>query len=88
MVAKLADLQVTSFKTHITSACVAGIANDDGLVVIGYHDGAKNTAPPTTASVFAPGCILFLKDGTSAATNMVANTGTTASVTWTVFTLS
>ena len=88
MVAKLADLQVTSFGTKLSSACVAGIANDDGLVVIAYNDTTLCANPPTTASVFAPGCLVFQKGGTSAATSLLANTGTTASVTWTVFTLS
>jgi len=88
MVLKKTDLQVTNFKTPITSACVAGIANDDGLVVICYHDGALNSSIPTTASIFAPGCLCFRKDGTSSSTNLYANSGTTASVTWTVLNIS
>jgi hypothetical protein len=88
MVLKKADLQVTSFGTPITSACIAGISNDDGLVVIGYQDGSLCTNPPTTASVFAPGCLIFKKNGTSASTNILANTGTTASVTWSAWTVA
>lgn len=85
---KLVDLQVTSFGTRLTTACVAGISNDEGNVVIAYQDGALCAKPPTTANVFAPGCLVFMKNGTSASTNMLVNTGTAASVTWTVLTLS
>jgi hypothetical protein len=88
MALKLKDLQVTNFYTKITSAFTAGLANDDGLIILGFNDGDKYTNPPTTASMFAPGCIVFQKNGTSASTNIVGNSGTTASVVWTAFTIS
>jgi hypothetical protein len=88
MALKKTDLQVTNFATPISSTCVAGIANDDGLVILGWYNGALGTTAPTTASVFAPGCILFIKQGTSTTTNVVVNSGTTASVVWTAKTIN
>ena len=88
MAVKLKDLLVTNHSFPITSSCFGILANDDGLVILGSYDSAKYTAPPTTASIFAPGCIMFNKSGTSASTSLVGNTGTTASVTWTAFTIS
>ena len=88
MALKLADLQVTNHSFPITSAVFGILANNDGLVVIGTYDSSKNSTVATTASVFAPGCILFNKAGSSASTALVGNTGSTASPTWTVFTIS
>ena len=88
MALKKADQQVTNFATYISSQCYGGLANDDGLVILGWYTATTGTTAPTTASVFAPGCILFLKNGTSASTNIVANSGTTASPTWTALTIS
>jgi hypothetical protein len=85
---KIADLNVTSFFTPIVSSTWAGLANDDGLVVFGWFDSALKAAPPTTASIFAPGCIMINKGGTSTSTAIVANSGTTASVTWSTLTIS
>jgi hypothetical protein len=88
MVLKLADLSVTSVYTPINSSTFAGLANDDGLVILGWWDSALCTTPPTTASVFAPGCIMLNKSGTSTSTVMRANSGTTASPTWTVLNIN
>jgi hypothetical protein len=83
-----ADLEVTNFATPISSTAIAGISNDLGLLVLGWYNGALGTTAPTTASVFAPGCVLFIKQGTSSTTNVVVNSGTTASPTWTAKTIN
>jgi hypothetical protein len=88
MTTKLNDLQVTNFATPISSTCVAGIANDDGLVILGWYNGTTGTTAPTTQSTFAPGCVLFVKQGTSSTTNIVFNSGTTAAVVWTAKTIN
>jgi hypothetical protein len=88
MALKLADFNVTSYYTPINSATYAGLANDDGLVILGWWDSALCTDPPTTASVFAPGCIMLNKSGTSTSTVIKANSGTTASVVWTVLNIN
>jgi hypothetical protein len=85
---RLADLEVTNVATPVSSTCIAGISNDDGLLVLGWYNGALGTTAPTTASVFAPGCVLFVKQGTSSTTNIVVNSGTTASVVWTAKTIN
>ena len=82
--AKLVDLHVTKFMTALSSACYAGLAAPDGTVVLAYLDSALSASKPTTASTFAPACIL-IDYGTAA---IWVNTGTTASVTWTSLTIN
>jgi hypothetical protein len=88
MAIKNKDLQVTNFYTKISSSTYAGIANDDGLVVLGWWDSALSGDPSSVQSTFAPGCIMLNKSGSSTATVIKANSGTTASVTWTVLNIN
>ena len=88
MALKLVDQNVTSFYTQIASGVWAGLANDDGLVIFGFYDSSLCNVPKSTASIYSPGCILINKAGSSASTAIIGNSGSTASPTWTAYTIS
>lgn len=85
---KRVNQNVTSFRTPITSSCVAGLADDNGLVVLAFFDSSKCTIPPLTAGIYAPGCLFFNSAGTSTTTGLFANAGTTASPSIVLVTMS
>ncbi len=85
---KRVDQAFTSPRTRITSSCFLGLATNGGLGILGWFDSDKNTLPPTTAGIFSPGCLMINEAGSSTTTNLFANSGTTASPTWTVVTIS
>ena len=87
MALKKVDIPTTSLGYKLSSACYLLLADNNGLAILATADTSIGPVP-TTASIFAPGCIMFKKDGTSASTNIYANSGTTASVTWTLLTIS
>jgi hypothetical protein len=84
MSTKLADLQVTSLYTQLTSSCWAGLANHNGNVILGWYDSSLNATPPSTASVYSIGCVML----NIAADGVKVNTGTVAAPTWTALTIN
>lgn len=85
---KRVDQQVTSFQTKITSSAFAGLADSNGLVVLGWFDSSLCGTPVTTAGIWSPGCVMINVAGTSTTTNIFCNSGTTASPAWTALTIS
>ena len=84
---KRVDQAFTSPYTKITSSVFLGLADDSGLGILGWFDSSIGN-PVTTAGIFAPGCILINKNGSSTTTNIFVNTGTTASPTFALLTLT
>lgn len=50
--------------------------------------GSVAAPPPVTAGAFSPGCIAITTAGSSASTSIYGNSGTAASPTWTIITIS
>ncbi len=72
---------VTNFPTKVTSTCDALLGDRTGLAIVAQCTGT----PPTTANVFAVGCLMQQSDGTNVG---YENTGTSASPVWTPLTVS
>ena len=81
------ESKATRFATPLSSAWSAGLAGPDGLCILIFGSLSVGGIP-TTASTFSPGCLAINSAGSSASTSLYGNTGTAASPTWTVLTIS
>lgn len=79
---------VTAFGSPINSAWIACMANSNNGQIV-FMVGSRTLGDlPVTAGAFSPGCIAINQNGTSSTTNIFCNSGTAASPTWTVLTIS
>ena len=70
----------TNFPTPISSTCTVLLGSANGLAVQASCTGT----PPTTASIFEHGCLMYKTDGAGGASGVYQNTGTTALPVWTL----
>lgn len=77
--------------TPLNSAWICALAEPtSGLAVfiISTKGASTSVTPVATANVYAPGCLALNLGGSSTTTNLLSNSGTAASPTWSVFTIS
>ena len=88
MAQKKVDFFPTSFATQIDSACYAGLADNNGFVILGWYNSSLTTLPKNLASTYSPGCIMVNTNGSGTSTSLVVNAGTTAVPAFTVLNIN